>query len=389
MMSHLMIVGAAFVISFVLTSFLYSFLIRFEVYRRINFTAIASVVLGSVIVSAISLMFGWDKFDFVSNIGFWSFLAPLIGLGIIFATCFVNRVHAVETGVLVASIIGVFGGDLFIDLIPTAPVYVNKICSVLIWFLFSLGIRTVAVLTPVLQVQGITISCGFVLLFIFGASPFMIGVFSAALLASMCVAYLNCSNKPFEAEFSPIIGYIIGWLGLISNNEMLLPCYIILVMFCFVEMGISLIRKLTFLNKYKNFRENSFVVQIYKSGIAPMMIIKSLWMLSGIVVIFAVFQANGVNNYSIPIFIGIVTLWHIYKLVNWREEEKNWKEVNKETVSEIKETIGTVVKEIKKTKASKINNDVKTSKTSKAKRTSTSKGNSKVKSSSKAKKGKK
>lgn len=388
-MSHLMIVGAAFVVSFVLTSFLYSFLVRFVAFRKINISATASVLLGTIISSTVFLLFCWDKFDFVSSISVWSFLTALIGVCIIFATCFVDRSYAIEIGVLVASVIGVFGGDLFIDFIPAAPVCVNKICSVLVWFLFSIGIRTVALLYPVLQIQGIIISGGFVLLFVFGASPFMLGVISATLLASMCVAYLNYSSQTLEPSLSPVIGYTIGWLGFISYSEMLMPCYVVLIMFCLVEMAVSLMRKLTFLKKYKNFEENSFIVQIYKSGLAPMVIIKSLWVLGGISVVFCIFQANGVNNYSIPAFIVAITLWHFYKMINWREEEKSWKEVNKQTVREIKETIGTVIKGIKESKKTFGDDAVKANKTSKKKKNTSTKKNTKVKNNSKAKKGEK
>ena len=388
MLSHLLVVGVAFIVSFILTSFLYPFLLRYEFLRKTNLISLISVVFGSIVPSSVILLFYWNKFDFVSDISSWTFLAPLIGLAVVFATCFVDRVHAVTIGVFLATIIGVFGGGLFVDVIPDYPIYVNKICSVLMWFLFSIGIRSAARIYPVLQIQSITISAGFVLLFIFGASPFMVAVVAATLLASSSVAYLNCANQYFGTNVSPVIGYIIGWFGLISYNEMLMPCFVILVMFCLIEIGISLARRLTFLQKYKNFEENSFIVQICKSELDPKIILKSLWMLSAIVLVFCVFQANGVNSYSIPAFVGIITIWYIYKMINWKEE-KSWKEINREAVNEIKETITTVVKEIKKNKKVKNNSVSKPKKAPKTKKVSKPDASTKVKNNSKAKKGKK
>lgn len=380
-MSHLLIVGVVFVVSFVLTSFLNSFLVNFEAFRKTNFSATASAILGCIIPSAVVIGFCWNRFDFVSDVGYKAFLAPFIGLAIVFSSCFTYKKYVVEASVLIASIIGVFCGNIFIDFVPDAPIWVNKICSVLAWFLFSVGIRVIATLQPILQIQGITVSGGFVLLFLFKTAPFMIAVVAGSMLASMIVAYLNHNNQSFEFESSPIIGYMIGWFGLITYSEMLLPCYIVLIMYCLVEMAISLIRRLTWMKKYKDFYGNSFVAQIYKSGLPPVIIIKSVWMLSGIVLFFCVFQANGVNNHSIPIFIGIITLWQFYKMINWKSEGKSWKEVNKEAITEIKDTLNNVVGEIRKTKEVKEKTTSKTKTLSKNKITSkkVSKGNASTK----------
>ena len=404
-MSHLVIIGATFVVSFILTSFLYSFLVNFEAFRKTNFSAIASTVLGCVIPSAVVLGFYWNQFDFVSDVGFWSFFAPLIGLALIFASCFTYKKYAVEISVLAASVIGVVGGNMFIDFIPDAPVWVNKICSILAWFLFSVGVRTVATLQPILQIQGVTVGGGFVLLFLFKAAPFMIAAVAVSMFASMLVAYLNHNSQSFEVELSPIIGYMIGWFGLVTYSEMLLPCYIVLVMYCLVEIAVSLIKRLTWMKQYKNFLGNSFVAQVIRSGLAPIVIIKSVWMLSGIVLVFCIFQANGANNYSIPVFIGVVTLWQFYKMINWKSENKSWKEVNKEAFTEIKDTLNIVVdgiKEVKekKTKAasrakasSKSKSTPKTvskrKPSSKTKKATVEKGNTKKEKNSEAKKGKK
>lgn len=359
MWSQWMFVVIAFVASFLLTSFLFSKLVFFEAFRKRNFSATASVVLGSVVSSAIVLAFSWDEYDFISDISIWTFLAPLIGLAIIFATCFINKAYVIEYAVLAASAIGVFGGNLAIQFIPDAPLFINQCCSILMWFVFSIGIRVVASLYPALQVQGVTISLGFVLLYVFGASPFMMGVVSAALLAAMCVAYMNYTNQTMGVDVAPIIGYVFGWFALVFYQEMLLSCFVVLTMFCLVEIFVSIARRLTFLNKYRDISLNSLCVQIYESGLPPVIIIKSLWMLGGVLAVFGIFQANGVNNYSIPAFVLIVILWQFYKMLNWRNEGKTWKETKNEVVSEIKETINNVVKEVKKTKKKKVSKKTK------------------------------
>ena len=359
MWSQWMFVVVAFVTSFFVTSFLFSKLVYFEIFRKRNFSATASVVLGAIVSSAIVLSFSWDEYDFISDISIWSFLAPLIGLAIIFVTCFINRLYVIETAVLVASIIGVFFGNLSITFIPEAPLFVNQICTVIAWTFFSVGMRAIAALYPVLQVQGVTISGGFVLLYVFNASPFILGVISAALLASMCVAYMNYNNQTMGVDVSPIIGYVFGWFGLIFYQEMLFSCFIVLIMSCLLEMIIAALRRLTFLKKYKNFSMNAVLMQVYNSGLASIVIVKSLWMIGGILVVFSVFQANGVNYYSIPAFVAIIILWQFYKLLNWENESKSWQETKEETVENIKETISSVIKEVKKSKKKKTPKDTK------------------------------
>lgn len=367
MLSQWMIVCIAFFASFVLTSFLFSKLENFEIFRLRNFSATASVVLGCVVSSVGVLSFYWDNYDFVSDIGLKGFLAPVIGLAAVFITCLINRRYLVELGVLIASFIGVFAGDLFIEFIPSVPDIVNKLCTVVVWFLFSIGIKVVAALYPFLQMQGITISGGIVLLYIFGVAPFMMGVVGATLLAAMMVAYMNYTNQTMGLTVSPIVGYLIGWFGLVSYNEMLMPCFIILTMVCLVEMSVSLLKKLTFMKKYRDFTNNSFLMQIYESGLAPFAMIKALWLLSGVLVVFCVFQANGVNSYSIPVFVFVVVLWQFFKLIGWKNEDKSWKETNKEVISQIK----TVVNEIRKSaKSTKKVNGVKKTKQVKQRKTS-------------------
>ncbi|MBE6467473.1 MAG: hypothetical protein E7004_02640 [Alphaproteobacteria bacterium] len=352
MFTQWIIVLGGFLISSVVTAFLFSKLVFFREFRERNFSATASVVLGCLITCLLVLPFCWDEYDFVSSVGIGGFVAPLIGLIIIFATCFINRLYVIEFGVLVASLIGVFAGDLFIDIIPSAPVFVNKLCSVLLWFLFSIGIRCVATLYPILQIQSLTVSAGIVLLYIFGGLPFIIGFVGATLLGAMCIAYLHYMNQSMGVEVSPIVGYFIGWFGFLSYSEMAFPCYVILVMFCVIEMTVSIIKKLTFMKKYEDFNTNSFCFKIYKSGLPPITIIRSLWLLSGLVVIFAVLQANGVNSYSIPCFVALIMCWQFYKLINWKEENKTWKEKKEEVIEDIKETINLVTKPKKKTKNS-------------------------------------
>lgn len=343
MLSQWMIVVVAFFVSFVLSSFLFSKLEFFKIFRLNNFSAVAAVVSGSIISSIGFLSFYWNESDFVQDVSVWSFLAPLIGLVIIFAACLNNRVSLINWSVLIASIIGVFGGDLFINFIPEAPAWINKLCSVAAWMLFSIGIRCVAMIYPALQIQGITFAGGIVLLYFFGAMPFMIAVVGATFLAAMMVAYLNYYKQSIGVSVSSILGYFIGWFCFESYGEMLLPCVCVLAMFCLIEISVCLIRRLTFLDKYKVFLNNSVLMQVYQNGFPPAGIIKSLWMLSGVVVVFSVFQANGVNNYSIPVFVALIILWHFYKMLNWKEKDENKENTKQKVFDDVKTTISQMI----------------------------------------------
>ena len=355
MISQWMVILGAFLVSAVLSSFFASRLANFRAFCTRDFYATASLITGCLLTCIFVLPFFWDTYDFVSNLGIWAFLAPMVGLLVIYATGFIPIRFVTEAAVLLASVIGVFGGNLYIEFFAQYSAFVNKLCTILVWFLFSIGIRAVASLYPVLHIQTVTISAGFVLLYIFGVIPFALGCVAAAFLGAACVSYLNYRSQVLSVGVSPIIGYFIGWFGLISYNEMLFSCYIVLVLFCLMEMTVSLLKKRTFLKKYEDFSTNSFLVQVYKAGLPAAIIIKSLWMLSGVVVIFAVLQANGVNDYSIPVFVAFLMLWQFYRMIDWKEDIKTWKEKRQDIVSNVKQTIENVKKQTKtgKTKSDK------------------------------------
>ncbi len=342
MEKHALILAGIFLISLVLAAVSFSLIGKIEKMREkmvVPALVLSSVFFGVVLISV--LLF-WYQFDFVNNIDYRSFLIPLTGVVLICGAMFTNIKYSVSAAVLVSTLMSVFGGGLEIVFFAEASRIINQLLTVIVWSFFALGYRALAGLNPLPQCEGITVSVGFCLLYLLGVVPFMLEVMAISLLAILLISYIHRGGLPFGIISVPILGYIIGWFGVLSYGEYLLPSFIIFVMFYLVELTVCAIRKVLMLSDYKDFHYNSISVQVFVDGISPHEIIKTVWFTNIVLIVMGAFQINSNNTYSIPVFVVLIVVWQFYRMINWQHENKTLKEVNRELVTDIKKSINNI-----------------------------------------------
>jgi hypothetical protein len=84
------------------------------------------------------------------------------------------------------------------------------------------------------------------LLFFFGQAPFIMGAYTACLLSCFLIAYFYCREYPLGAQSSPLVGLILGWIGLLAYQDFLGPCFMIFSMLYLTEFLFSFAKKITF-----------------------------------------------------------------------------------------------------------------------------------------------
>jgi hypothetical protein len=210
-------------------------------------------------------------------------------------------------------------------------------------WLFSYGYQALSGVSYLPQSEGITICSGIIILFLFGQAPFILSVGAAGLLGALLIAYIHNKRQPIAANGAPVLGFILGWLGLMSYNEHLLPCFTIFSSFYLMELVIALCYKITFIPKYKNISYNSISLQALKKGLPAVVENKIIWNSNILLLIFGLFQLNSPSPYSIPLFAIIIIGWQLYRMLNWEQESLTLKETNKNLINELKNSFSNLL----------------------------------------------
>lgn len=336
MSTHTLIVGLTFLICLMAAAILFSTLVK-NSFLRENLLSAALAVCGSLIlgVGGITIVF-WYAYDFVADITVWQYLLPLLSTLLIAGSFFIKIPYIVPLAAFLAAAASVFGGGLSIIFLPQIPLFFNQLITAIALWLFAVGFTALSGLNPLPQTEGITISIGFILLYLFGLAPFIIGAAAAGLLGALLIAYLYSASQPIGIASAPLLGFILGWLGLLSYGEYLLPCFIIFAMFYLLELLVCTARRITLLPRYRDFAYNSVSVQSFTGGFPAQAVIRVIWSTNILLIILGMFQINGANPYSIPVFAALITAWQLYRMTNWRNESQTLKETNRELVKDIK-----------------------------------------------------
>ncbi len=340
--NHTLIIGLSFLICLVLSGVLFSLLVKNLYLRKHLITSALAISITSIIgISSVASIF-WSNYDFVADISICNFLLPLFSSIIIVVGGLINKPYGLPLSILISSTIAVFTG-VYISIFPHQPVIINQLISIIILWIFSYGYQTLSGISFLPQSEGITICCGLILLYLFGQSPFILSVGAAGVLGSLLIAYIHNRKQPLAANSAPVLGFILGWLGLLSYNEHLMPCFTIFSSFYLVELLIALCYKLTFIPKYKNLSYNSISLQAIKKGLPIAISNKVIWSSNILLLIFGLFQLNSPSIYSIPLFSIIIIGWQLYRMTNWEQESLTWKETNKELINEIKSSFNNLL----------------------------------------------
>ncbi len=339
MSPHFLVIGLYFLICLIVSAILFSILAKKDFLRKNSLSGILAVG-GSLVIctTPLSIIF-WHQYDFVADIKCWQFLLPLLASLLILIALFIKKPFIIAGATFIASAISIFGANLSITFIPQLPLWVNQILSIFVLWGFALGYRAISGLNPLPQIEGITICLGFIMFYFFSLAPFILGSFCAGLLGILLISYLHSQTQPISAVAAPFLGFILGWIGLLSFKEYLLPSFVIFTTFYLLELLICGGRYITMLPQYRDFKSNSVSLQSLNSGLQSHTLLRIIWNTNILLLVFGLFQVNSASLFSVPSFAAIITCWQLYRLVEWQQETKTIKETNQEIVTNIKKSV--------------------------------------------------
>ena len=308
------------------------------------FSISTSVLFGAILIA----VFFWNHYDFVSDITPLRFVLPLLCLPFIFGSFFIRKPYAVSSALLISCAISIFGSGLTISFFPNAPLLINSILTVFVFWIFSLGFRATASIGTLPQIDTLTICTGLVFTYLLGQAPQSLALGAACLLSATLVSYFLNTKNPLGTNATPILGYILGWLGLISYQEFLGSCFLIFAMFYIIEAFIAFFRKATFLPQYQDIAYNSLLLQAIQAKIPVSTLIRLIVISNLLLVVLGLFQLVSSNQTSLPIFAALLISWQLYRALNWQQENKTLKEVNKEIITQVKDSFNNIISSKKK-----------------------------------------
>lgn len=331
-MLHLIL---SFLVGMVLSSGLHIYLNKVKVLNNTFLQSTIAVTISSIISISFLTLFFWNNTDFVGNLSSSQYLIPLAcSLLILLAASFADIIAVLITTALVSAFTVYYTG-ISINFYPDMASWINTLLTILSLCIFSCGFYCISGITPFPQSQVIIPALGLVILTIIEVAPSIIGISSAALIGVMSVSYFN---GLISHNSAPVLGYIIGWLGLVSYPEYLLPCFIIFSMGYLMEFGISVLRKLTTLEKYRKLPYNSTLYQLLDESNSSPAVLRIIWSNGAMLLLLGIFQINSDNCFSLPALAALFCTWQQYRTIHWQQPTLTWKETNKEMITSIKTT---------------------------------------------------
>lgn len=348
MITNALFLAISFMLGMTLSAVLHVLFYRSSFWQNNFLSSTIAICLATILSVTPVAYYCYNDAQFVSNIGFNGFISPLLCSLIVMAAACLGNIWTTALGLLLSCSIAVPLSDITIIFNSEWAEWLNTLCTIIVYFVFALGFYCIAGLTPMPQSQGIFASSGLAIIAALGFAPLSFGVSAAAIFGVFFIAYIREERQPVNHTGAPVLGYILGWLGLISYEEYLLPCFVIFMMYYMAEAAVAVFRKITTIEKYSDLPYNSVSYQIFEESSSPDLINRIIWHTGILLVILGVFQINAPNTFSFSVFAALVCFWQQYRLVNWNNPDKSFKENYADTVNSIKQSISSVFNHNKK-----------------------------------------
>lgn len=348
--SSLLILGLSFAVGLSLSAFFHIWFQHSEFLRE-NFLAAAFAVATAATSSIVALtLFFWNDADFVGNISLAQYLLSL-SCGLLIIPALLIPVDFISIcGVMIASFLGVYISGITIIFYPELPEWLNMFFTSLLLGVFACGFYAVSGLTPFPQSQGMISSAGFIILALLGFAPVVMGISAAVLFGVLLVSYARGTLQPMNHLSTMLIGYIIGWLGLISYPEYLLPSFVVFMMYYISECFVAVFCKLTTLPQFAELPYNSTLYRAFDESGSQELVSRMIGYTGILLIILGVFQTNSDNCYSFPIFAAMLCGWQQYRTLNWQTPDKTLKETNREVIDSVKKSFNVLFGDNKNSK---------------------------------------
>ncbi len=332
----------AFAIGMILSIGFHFYFAKQKNWEEYFLSSIIAITLSTVISISATTIFFWNPDDFVYDLSITQYLLPLGASLLILLGVLLGSVPYLLISTAIACLFSVYYTGIAINFSNELPAWLNMFITAVCLWLFSGGFYCISGLSPFPQSQGITPALGIIILTFIGMAPLALGISAAALLGVLIVAYVRSFSQPINQDCAIILGYIIGWFGLISCGEYLLPCFVIFMMYYMAEASVALFRKIMPLEKYQNIPYNTTLYQAYIDGAPQQNISSVIWLTNLLLIVLGVIQVNGDNAFSLPVFAYMFCAWQQYRTIHWRTPKQTLKETNQEVINSIKATFASV-----------------------------------------------
>lgn len=202
------------------------------------------------------------------------------------------------------------------------PPLAEKISLALLWSLFAFMYFTLNGVEGVVSLQTLSVALGVMVLFALGMISSLYGLYSCVFIA-LFLALNFFTSFPSSIKLSTsdcrIIGFMLGWLGVLISLESAGSCFIILSMYYIYETAIALVKKISFQNQFKLLTNNTFYARLADAGVSPQNIGKFISRLNLVMIILACFQIYAPNNYTMLIVAVFMIFWMTGKVTSSQE----------------------------------------------------------------------
>ena len=349
----LLILGFSFLLGMITSAAMHIYFGK-TTYIDDNFlSSTAAVWFSALICIPLPIYFLFNDSDMVAAINYWQYITPLLSAGLIFLASLSCSIFLTSLATLIACALSVFVTDITIIFVPHWPLFLNSFFTIIALWLFALSFYCISGLNPFPQSQVILPSLGFVGLSAFGAAPLVTGISTAALSGILFISYVRGNIQPINHAATPLFGFIVGWLGLLSYPEYLFPCFIIFVMYHLTEAAAAGLRKLTTLDDYATIPYNSTLYRTFEASASSPLVIRTIWHIGALLILLGFFQLNSPNTFSFPIFALLICLWQHHRLLHWQKPDTTFKEDLQESISSARKALSALASSGKKNSGDK------------------------------------
>ncbi len=282
--------------------------------------------------------------DFIHEIGWLQVIVPLLLAGAVYAVSLLPKIaRFTPAAIFLAAGISVFllPAD-FLMFNGHLPFWLDRICILSIWFLFSNFYYILNGVDGLIGTQTFCIGAAFAVFGIIDAIPLfytMVAISLMSVSGSFLILNWYPARLSLTQDSCKVLGFVIGWLLVFSSAEGLAPCNFIFIAFYILELLQSAVKKISLRDRYESLTANTTYYQANISGLSPVEICTFLFKLQIVFIIIGCFQLYSPNAYSLPALSIVLGAWFLNKLKNWQTPDKGLKEINKDFIDDIRQNI--------------------------------------------------
>ncbi len=290
--------------------------------------------------AAVCICFACDYQDFISPVSEISFLAPLLAsvpVAFMMHGTFRLPLRALVMFVCATAVLMGFNFEFpFSESLP-APAW--QLLMALLWTFFALSLRLMNGLPALAASQVSSAGFGLLLLYFLGATPFAVG-FTGGCLAAAAAGFLLYNWYPSTIELpdndADLLGFFLGGLLIWCCAEGAAAPAVIFILLTLCEAVFALIQKLTFLPRYAETKENTAYAKAAALRLSPAAIASFVLKINVLLILFGCFAIYAPNQTSLLLICTVITMWQLYRLMNWNTLSAGFRDTNQNVIKELK-----------------------------------------------------